>query len=108
MGKDALVGDEAQCKSVNTLSGSVVPSWLHCHPSTHAGGPKPNTTNAVPKSSTENASRSFLDMFGMNSTHKLYSEDGRTICRQPGGGHYNFVSYCVYTFRETFVYIIES
>merc|ERR1712168_1086362 len=42
----------------NTPSGSEDPSWPRCPHSTPAGSPKPNTTNAVPPSSTENASRS--------------------------------------------------
>merc|ERR1711990_461602 len=41
----------------NTLSGSVVPSWLPSPPSKLWGSPRPNTTKPVHPSSTESASK---------------------------------------------------
>merc|ERR1719351_62315 len=43
----------------NTLSGSVVPSWLPSPPSKLCGSPRPNTTKPVHPSSTESASKCF-------------------------------------------------
>merc|ERR1711990_1274404 len=43
----------------NTLSGSVVPSWLPSPPSKLCGSPRPNTTKPVHPPSTESASKCF-------------------------------------------------
>ncbi|XP_037802964.1 LOW QUALITY PROTEIN: uncharacterized protein LOC119597462 [Penaeus monodon] len=43
--------------SENTLSGSAVPSWLHCPPSSPCGSPRMSTKNLVPASSTASASK---------------------------------------------------
>merc|ERR1719468_1100341 len=82
----------------NTLSGSVVPSWLHFLPSNRCGSPSKNTMNAVLLLSTENASKhenipkTMLNML-YSCTSIFYHNTFRFICHI--NGHEFKIDFCL-------------
>merc|ERR1712183_1175898 len=52
--------------SASTPSGSVVPSWPLCPPSSPCGSPRRSTTSLAPASSTASASKHIIFLFNLD------------------------------------------